>query len=127
MSTPQQEGRDYEVELAKRIGGKPVPGSGAGFTKLDVHGLNLVASLKYTRDKSFRLEDRLFTEVRDAIHAPGGVGSGIGAVVVRTAGFETITFKLDDALMMFSEDVRIATSASYGVVDMSKRGPELLR
>src|SRR3982751_4228869 len=56
QGTPQQAGRDYEVELANRYGGKVQPGSGSGVkAKLDWRLGNLLASVKHTTHRSYRL------------------------------------------------------------------------
>ena len=52
----QQEGRDWEPEFAKSIGGTLVPGSGAMFTKLDARGHGPMVA-QHTRNKSFSFKD----------------------------------------------------------------------
>lgn len=99
--TPQQQGRDYEQVMANKIHGRPVPMSGAGFTKLDVFGFKILWSLKHTIHKSFRVDDDLFQEVKQAIYGPGGVGGDyLGAVAVKTTNHEVAAMKLDDFMLL---------------------------
>jgi hypothetical protein len=99
--TPQQQGRAYEAAMAKKIGGREVPMSGAGFTKLDVFGFKILFSLKHTIKKSFRVDDDLFTEARAAILSPGGVGPEyLPAVAVKTINHEIAAMALDDYMML---------------------------
>lgn len=99
--TPQEQGRLYEAAMAKKIGGRPVPQSGAGFTKLDVFGFKILFSLKHTINKSFRVDDDLFQEAREAILAPGGVGPEyLPSVVVKTTNHEVASMRLDDFMLL---------------------------
>jgi hypothetical protein len=99
--TPQMQGRAYEAAMAKKIGGREVPMSGAGFTKLDVFGFKILFSLKHTIKKSFRVDDDLFTEARAAILSPGGVGPEyLPAVAVKTTNHEIAAMALDDYMML---------------------------
>lgn len=71
-----QRGRDFEKTVAKMIGAKLVPASGATWhAKLDLGRAKLIFSLKSTGASSFRLTKSLFDEVRDAIVGPGGLGA----------------------------------------------------
>jgi hypothetical protein len=128
--TPQQEGRDWEPAFAASIGAKPVTMSGAGFHKLDVRGSSILWSLKWAGNhESVRIQDAWMHEALRAIHSPGGVGGHfIPAIATKTAGYELMTFRKDDALMlMTSDDHSVATPASYGVVDLGRRVPAFLR
>lgn len=128
--TPQQEGRDWEITFAKSIGAKPVPGSGSGFHKLDVRGSSLLWSLKWSGNaQSVRIQDAWMNEALRAIHAPGGIGGNfIPAIATKTAGYELMTFRKDDAMMLMTNDEHsVATPASYGVVDLGRRVPAFLR
>lgn len=96
--TPQQEGRDFEVAWAKRVGGKPTPGSGAfWFSKLDVRDRLFRWSAKWTRANSFRLAQDELREALLATRGPGG-DNAIPAMVVRV-GSDTFT-----VVVMLAED-----------------------
>lgn len=127
--TPQQQGRAWEPEFAASIGGEPVMMSGAGFTKLDVDALSIVWSLKWAGNaQSIRFEDAWMREALAAIRAPGGRGGLlIPGVAFKTAGGEYLVLRKADGLMLMSSDQPVSTARSQGVVDMTKRRPELLR
>lgn len=128
--TPQQQGRDWEPVFAKSIGAVPVPGSGAGFHKLDVKGTGILWSLKWAGTaESVRIQDAWMHEALRAINSPGGVGGNfIPAIATKTAGFEMVTFRKDDAMMlMTSTEMNMATPAALGVVDLGRRMPAFLR
>ncbi len=124
--TPQERGRRYEVALAKRIGGKVVPGSGSGFAKLDVGNGVLLISAKDTSAASFRVGDELFREVDDAISGPGGLGGDVlGAVVTRTSSREVISMDLSKFMALFGGGNPVIGSP-LGAPQIDKR-PQLLR
>lgn len=126
MTTPQKEGRDWEPEFAKSIGGKLVPGSGAFFCKLDVRGATVLWSLKFTRKKSFVFKDEYMQEALTAIHGPGGIGGEvIPGVALKTADGEYIVFRKDDAIHLMNEKPGIADQ-SVQVVPINHK-PHLLR
>lgn len=127
--TPQKRGRAWEPVFAKSIGGSPIKMSGAGFTKLDVRGMSIMWSLKATDAGSIRLEDAWMREALAAINAPGGIGGMmIPGLALKTAGYEYMVFRKDDAMMLMTSDQHsVATPSSYGVVDLSRRLPDFLK
>lgn len=127
--TPQQKGRDWEPEFAESIGGVPIIMSGAGFTKLDVMGLSILWSLKWAGDhKSVRLQDAWMDEALHALHGPGGVGAHmIPGIATKTQGYELMTFRKQDAMLLFTGEHAVVTPKAYGVVDLGRRTPALLR
>ena len=55
--TPQQRGRDFEKEIARRVEGTVTPASGALWgSKLDIKTDDYLISCKYTEKKSFSLK-----------------------------------------------------------------------
>lgn len=128
--TPQQLGRDWEQEFARRIGATPVKNSGAGFLKLDVRGAHVLWSLKWSgNNKSIRIEDAWMEEALAAIHGPGGIGGEVApGIATKTSGFELVTLRLADALMLMSDDTKgVVSSQQQNEMDLSKRVPEFLR
>lgn len=128
--TPQMQGRAWEREFAKSIGAEPVKMSGAGFAKLDVRGSSILWSLKWSANhRSVRIEDAWMHEAIAAIRGPGGIGgSMVPAIATKTHGFELVTFRKVDAIMLMSSDTHdVASPASYDAVDRSRRVPEFLR
>jgi hypothetical protein len=98
--TPQQLGRDYESEFSKRYGGKPQPASGATPRyKLDWRGGGLLASLKRTIHKSYRLTADELQETLAGAQGPGGRGE-IGVMAIRMDGFP------DDVFVIRGQDLR---------------------
>lgn len=128
--TPQMQGRAWEREFAKSIGAEPVKMSGAGFAKLDVRGASILWSLKWSANhRSVRIEDAWMREAVAAIQGPGGIGgSMIPAIATKTQGFELVTFRKVDAIMLMTSDTHdVASPKSYDAIDRSRRVPEFLR
>lgn len=126
--TPQQQGRAWEPEFAKSIGGEPVSNSGAGFYKLDVRGISILWSLKWAgKHSSFRVEDKMFTEALLAIHGPGGPGGMIPGIAYKTKGGEFMVFRKGDALAMLTDGTPIASVPTHEAIDLSKRKPSIDR
>lgn len=112
--TPQQEGRDYEAELAERYGGKAQPGSGAGPRfKLDLKLGSLLFSAKHTSHESYRLTAADLREALAGAAGPSGRGE-IPAMAIKMEGFPDDVFVLrgrDLAMILAGEiDVTIAPS-----------------
>ncbi len=126
MKTAQVEGREWEPIFCKSIGATLVPGSGSGFSKLDVRGATVLWSLKHTRNKSFSFKDDYMREAIEAIHGPGGIGGEvIPGVAFKTADGEYIVFRKDDAIHLMNEKPGIANPSSQAPpID---RRPHLLR
>lgn len=98
--TPQQQGRDYEAELATRYGGKPQPASGAGPRfKLDWKLGGLLASVKKTTHRSYRLTADELAEMRAGAQGPGGRGE----VPCMVIGMEGVG---DDVFVLLGSDLR---------------------
>lgn len=98
--TPQQAGRDYELELAERLGGRPQPNSGAGPRwKLDLKLGSLLFSAKHTTHASYRLTAGELGEMVAGAQGPGGRGE-LPAMAIRMDGFP------DDVVVMRGSDLR---------------------
>lgn len=102
MSSAQDEGREFEKELADELGLSVVPGSGnQWYSQLDLIGRGVRWSLKYTREKSFRLTQE---DVREAVVATQGVsGDGsipLWAVRLGTEEYDLIIMRKNDFLLM---------------------------
>lgn len=127
--TPQEEGREFEDEFAKIIGGTPIKMSGAGFTKQDVNSGTVLWQNKHTRGKSVPVNGALFADIDRAINGPGGIGGDvIPGVASRAADGEIIcSFRLKDLLRLQEIDYAVATTKPYNDFDLSRRTPALLR
>jgi hypothetical protein len=113
-STPQQDGRDYESELAARYGGKAQPGSGAGHRfKLDLKLGSLLFSVKHTRHESYRLTAEELREALAGAAGPGGRGE-IPAMAIRMEGFPDDVFVLrgSDLAAILEGDVEVTIAPS---------------
>jgi hypothetical protein len=75
--TPQDLGRVWELDLADRVGGQPIPQSGAGARKLDVGAFTLIFSAKWTGHRSIRIDEAMIEELRTATVGAGGVGGHV--------------------------------------------------
>jgi hypothetical protein len=107
--TPQQEGRDYEAELAARLGGKAQPNSGAGPRwKLDLKLGSLLFSVKHTLHESYRLKAEDLREALAGAQGPGGRGE-IPAMAIKMQGFP------DDIFVLRGSDLTAILEAQVDV------------
>lgn len=130
MTTPQQRGRQFEREIAERLGAELVPGSGCFFSKLDVDAGSVLFSLKLTQLSCATVGRALFREADAAITAPGGVGGNYvpGVITGVEDGAEVyVTMRLDDFLSVLSGDVTLDRPREYHPVDTERRRASLLR
>jgi hypothetical protein len=104
-STPQQKGREYEKRFSKKHNLETVPNSGAGrFRKLDVEGIRLLLSLKWTANKSYSITKSDLDEVDEAVRGPGGLGGDyIGMLVTELEGEDFVTLRFDDLVGLLTE------------------------
>jgi hypothetical protein len=107
--SPQQLGRDYEAELAARVGGKAQPASGAGPKwKLDWRLGSILFSVKHTLAKSYRLSAKELQEALAGAQGPGGRGE-IPAMCIRMDGFpdDVVVMRLSDLQSFFEGEVAV--------------------
>lgn len=118
--TPQQQGRDYEAELAARLGGKAQPASGATPRfKLDLKVASLLFSAKHTEHESYRLTAKDLNEMVAGAQGPGGRGE-IPAMAIRMQGFS------DDVFVLRGSDLRAILESETDVAfTPSKRASKL--
>jgi hypothetical protein len=119
--TPQQAGRDYEVELAASVGGEPQPGSGAGDRyKLDLKLGSLLFSVKHTTHESYSLKASELREALEGAQGPAGRGETPG-MMIKMAGFpeEVWIFSGSDMRAIFGGEVELEVGSS------SKRSAKL--
>lgn len=106
--TPNEIGREWEKQLAARLGGSVVPGSGNQWhSKLDVGSHSFLWSCKATLAQSFRLTlDDVYEAVR-AVIGPGGKGGRtIPAIALKIQDEELAVLRLSDLLELLQEDVK---------------------
>lgn len=76
MSSPQEQGRLFERDLAAEFGLNKVKGSGnVWHSKLDVKGNKALWNLKYTEKPAFPIKYTEILESLEACYGPGGDGS----------------------------------------------------
>jgi hypothetical protein len=98
--TLQQAGRDYEAELPARYGGHRQPASGAGPKwKLDWKLGSLLASVKKTKHRSYRITAEELLEMHRAARGPGGRGETPCMVI-------SIDGAPDDAFVLLGSDLQ---------------------
>lgn len=112
--TPQQAGRDYDTETARRYGGKPQPGSGATDRyKLDWKVGSLLVENKTTTHESYRLTAAGLRKALAGAQGPGGRGEQM-AMCIRMRGFDDDVFVIPGqtmrALLAGEVDVQAAPS-----------------
>jgi hypothetical protein len=108
--TPQEQGRDYEAELAARYGAMQQPNSGAGPKyKLDCKLGSLLFSAKHTTHESYRLTAEDLREALAGAQGPGGRGE-VPAMAIKMAGFPDDVFVLrgSDLCALLAGDVEVS-------------------
>jgi len=109
VRTPQEQGRDYESDLAARYGGQVQPGSGSTPRfKLDWRLGRLLVSVKRTTHESYRLTAADLQEALAGAQGPGGRGE-IPAMAIHMEGFPDDVFVLrgSDLRAMLEGDVEV--------------------
>jgi hypothetical protein len=106
----QEQGRQLEKRLEKKLSLKRVKGSGNQvFHKLDLEGKTLLISAKWTAEKSYRLSDKDIEEVYDAAKGLGASGL-IPIVVTEIDGKQIASLPLDDLISLIKEDAKLLPS-----------------
>ena len=125
IKTPQQLGRDYEEDFARRVGGKPQPNSGAGPRyKLDWKMGSLLASLKHTVHRSYRLTADELQEALAGAQGPGGRGE-IPAMVIKMDGFpdDVLVMRVSDLQAIFQGEVEVSFETSKRAARLAAHAP----
>lgn len=107
--SPQQAGRDYEERFADRHGFRQMPASGATPRyKLDVGQVEVVASLKLTRNKSFSITAEDLRELDRGAGGPEGRGQlGIIVAMIEGLGEEVAAMRLSDLFALLRGEVQL--------------------
>lgn len=120
--TPQQAGRDYDEELAKRYGGKAQPNSGATPRfKLDCKLGELLVEGKRTTHESYRLTAAELHKALAGAQGPGGAGE-IPAMCISMAGFPDDVFVIRgrDLQAMLEGETEVSLAPSKRSAKLSK-------
>lgn len=106
--TPQNEGREFEKELAQEFGLEQVPGSGSVWhSKLDMRGNRARWSLKTTGLVAFPLTLTDIKEAFEACYGPGGDGSTpLWAVRMTQAGEDFVVMRKEDFIAFHVDDLK---------------------
>lgn len=132
MATPQQQGLDFERDLADEFGLKPVVSSGSTWhSKLDLSGPGTRWSLKFTTKEKWPLTFRDILEAIAACFGPGGDGS-TPIWAVRVIDQDFIVLRKEDFKLMqagYSKLINIIEQDKPQVARRKRnaRTPELLR
>lgn len=125
VRTPQQQGRDYETELAARYGATLQPASGAGHRfKLDCKLGALLFSAKRTTHASYRLTAEDLREALAGAQGSGGRGE-VPAMAIRMEGFPDDVFVLrgSDLRALLEGDVEVAFTPSKRASKLAAAAP----
>lgn len=125
-----QPGRDFEEEMERRLGLDRVPGSGnQPFWKLDLSGLKIRLSLKFTKFKSVPLSADEIDEAVDACLGPGGTGDTPAWLTRSCASpdYDLITFRLADVQELFTERRTFFKESKAAAKERTASVPPLLR
>lgn len=134
MNTPQNQGREFEKELAEEFGLNQVPGSGSvWYSKLDLSGNNVRWSLKFTTRENFPITFHDILEALDACYGVGGDGSTpLWAARIEPLEEDFIVMRKEDFKLMqmgFQKLMNIISEDKPQVAARKNRArqPELLR
>ena len=128
---PQEIGHVHEIQLAKQIGGRVVPGSGnQWFAKLDVEAGSVIFSCKATNTASLRLTRDMIDEVQNAVHGLMGHPGAIGAMSLWLGGGQTrlVVLQENDFLALCQGDLEISFKPTKSAEKIAKgKVPTLMR
>lgn len=125
----QDQGREYEKQIAAEFGLNLVPGSGSQwFAKLDSYGKGFRASIKWTSKESYRVTKK---DIDELIEVATGVG-GTGEIPIWVLHFNEQDFVLlrkQDFLSWSKGEISIEKEQRAGTAKRSARAdiPVLLR
>lgn len=124
-------GLEFEEEMASRLGAKRIVGSGNQWhSKLDLKGKLARLSLKFTKNKSFVVDQALIDEAVNACEGPGGDGSvPLWLFRLNNSKYDMIMLRLNDFEMMQETDVQLIQKESTKAQVKRKRAsvPQLFR
>ena len=129
----KEQGLGFEDRMAARLGAEKMPGSGnKWYARLDLGLQAFLLSLKHTRLRSYDLTVHELAEIREVIHAPGGVGGDtLGALLVGIGEGEdehlVVVQPLDDWLRMVTEQRKLVVESKAEARKRSSTVPVLLR
>ena len=124
-------GLEFEKEMAKELGLKRIVGSGSTWhSKLDLKGFIARWSLKFTKNKSFVVDQALIDEAVYACEGPGGDGSvPLWLFRLNNSKYDMIMIRKNDFKMMQETYVELLKVESTKAEQKRKRAsvPQLFR
>ena len=129
METPQDKGRQFEIDLAAEFGLKRVPGSGSVWhSKLDLVGNKARWSLKATGNPKFPITFEDILEALDHCYGLGGDGA-TPLWAARTPVGDFVVMRKEDFKELSKGDLKIITTEKPQVAARKARArqPELMR
>jgi hypothetical protein len=121
-------GEEWEEELAGRVGGKRVPGSGSQWhSKLDVKDVEILWSAKATEKEFYRLGADVLREAELAARGFGSLGCpwAIGLRIGSVGRF--VVMDLDDFIGLMQQDISYIKPDKTEALRKRARTPQLLR
>ena len=105
-------GTEFELDLAKRLGLKRVPGSGNKWhNKLDIKGRGTRWSLKATGDSGFRVDSSMLSEAIVSCEGIGGSGE-TPVWAVRISDGDFIIMRAEDWIRFMKDDSDFSVPAT---------------
>jgi hypothetical protein len=131
VKTPHEIGREWELLLEQKLGGRQVIQSGAlWFAKLDVRDRKLLWSAKSTTKERFSLSVDLVDEMVRATRGPGGDGEAIPGMAIRLEAdgrdVQGVFLLLDDFIALLTGEPIYAPNPK-NIRRQIARTPSLLR
>lgn len=103
--TPQQAGREFEKQVAKKHDLKLHKGSGnLWYLKLDIGGKEIVFECKWSSSDSITISRAMIQKAQEATRGPGGEGV-TPAIIAGSEGLRTpqVILDLNDLIMLLEE------------------------
>ncbi len=124
-------GTEFEEEMAEELDLKRIVGSGSTWhSKLDLKGKIARWSLKFTKHKSFVVDQGLIDEAVHACEGPGGDGSiPLWLFRLQEEKYDMVMLRLNDFIMLNRGEVQLLNKESTKAELKRKRAsvPQLFR
>ena len=131
ITQSQNQGRQFEKDLAHEFGLEQIPGSGSVWhSKLDLTGHGARWSLKYTSKSICPLKYKDFVEGIKACLSPGGDDSiPIWAARIEPLGEDLIVMRKEDFKLLQTGHIKLIEEDRPQVIQRKEKSriPELLR
>lgn len=130
MSTPQEKGAEWEIELARLVGGRRTTGSGnRSWAVCDINSGLLVIEAKHTDAESFRVTPAILDDIARQALGPsaGSAASGILAIRVGAQKRRLAVVDLDELAGWLRAPPGLISATPNDELRARARTPSLLR